>query len=154
MIYLWAFRMGHSLFHDPTMKSKDKSAEKGLFQSIIMLALFQITFYMPNIFYTLIIKFYQLSFRMGQSTFNTNLNHMGIVGFILRHCIVGMCVVFLCWLLFSVIVSQFSYFEVPSGWDKLPPFKYALLKIFLKNNYTTVCMKLIFFHTVYWKEGS
>ena len=73
-----------------------KSAEKGLFQSIITLILFQIKFYMLYIFYTLIIKFYQLSFRMGQSTFNSNYNHMGIVGFILRHCIVGMCVVFLC----------------------------------------------------------
>ena len=88
--------MGQSLFHDPTTKSKNNSAEKGLFQSIIMLTLFQITFYMPNIFYTFIIKIYQLSFRMGQSTFNSNSNHMGTVGFILRQCIVGMCVVFLC----------------------------------------------------------
>ena len=57
-----------------------KSAKKGLFQSIITLILFQIKFYMLYIFYTLIIKFYQLSFRMGQSTFNSNYNHC--VGYI------------------------------------------------------------------------
>ena len=95
-IYQLWFRMGQSLFHDPTTESKNNSAEKGLFQSIIMLTLFQITFYMPNIFYTFIIKIYQLWFRMGQFTFNSNSNHMGTVGFILRQCIVGMCVVFLC----------------------------------------------------------
>ena len=57
-----------------------KKCKKGLFQSIITLILFQIKFYMLYIFYTLIIKFYQLSFRMGQSTFNSNYNHC--VGYI------------------------------------------------------------------------